>query len=94
MFWWWRDLGDRFYQCQFFPQLPAGIDFGIEGAICYVSDEIRSRLILGFLNSTVVSSLLAATSPTIDYGEGAIGRVPVHQGLFSSNIDHLVDEVR
>ena len=70
---------------------PPGSISESKGAICYVSDGIRSRLILGFLNSSVASSLLAATSPTIDYGEGAIGRLPVHQGLFSSNIDHLVE---
>ena len=74
-----------------FRSCPPGSISESKGAICYVSDEIRSRLILGFLNSTVVSSLLAATSPTIDYGEGAIGRLPVHQGLFSSNIDYLVE---
>ena len=75
-----------------FRSCPPGSISESSGAICYVSDEIRSQLILGFLNSAVASSLLAATSPTFDYGEGAIGRVPVHQGLFSSNVDHLVDE--
>jgi len=39
--------------------------------------------LLGFLNSSVASSLLAALSPTIDYGEGSVAKLPVVERLLS-----------
>jgi hypothetical protein len=60
---------------------PAGTVSESKGAVCYVSDPQRAAFLLGFLNSSVASALLAALSPTIDYGEGSVAKLPIDQGL-------------
>ncbi|BBX47677.1 BREX-1 system adenine-specific DNA-methyltransferase PglX [Mycobacterium cookii] len=68
---------------------PIGFISESKGAICYVPDRRQLLCILGLLNSSVTAALLEATSPTMDYGEGAIGRLPVIDGIFATNIYEL-----
>ena len=56
---------------------PLGFVSESKGAICYTNSDSRSEELLAILNSTVMATLLAATSPTLDYGEGAVGRLPM-----------------
>lgn len=62
---------------------PSGRISESKGAVCYVSDPQRAEFLLGFLNSSVASVLLAALSPTIDYGEGSVAKLPVHERLLN-----------
>jgi hypothetical protein len=64
--------------------LPEYSAFESKGSTIPASDPTLRIALLGFLNSKVVEGLMSATSPTMDYGEGAVGRLPV---LFSK-IDH------
>jgi hypothetical protein len=57
---------------------------------CYPEHKLI-RTILGFLNSSICRSLLAAINPTINYQVGDIERLPVPAGS-SPTIDKLVSE--
>ncbi len=56
--------------------LPIGFVFESKGSTCIVIDRAGMPTILAFLNSSVVNQIIKAISPTIDYGEGAIGKLP------------------
>lgn len=56
---------------------PNGSIFESKGSMCFANDETDLPYIIGLLNSTVVSELLLALSPTLDYHEGPLSRVPV-----------------
>ena len=60
---------------------PAGTFSESKGAVCYVDDPLIANFLLGFLNSSVASDLLAALSPTIDYGEGSVAKLPIDERL-------------
>ena len=55
---------------------PAGFISETKGSICYAEPR-RAKWVLGLGNSPVMASFLAALSPTLDYHEGPVGRVPV-----------------
>lgn len=54
---------------------PPGSMFETKGAMCFPKDA-SSAEVLGFANSKVVSKLLEALSPTVDFHEGPVGRLP------------------
>jgi type II restriction/modification system DNA methylase subunit YeeA len=57
--------------------LPKGMLFESKGSVCF-SDKEETRLyLLALTNSKVVNSLLLIMSPTLDYHEGPMSRVPV-----------------
>lgn len=55
---------------------PAGFLFESKGSVCFFNDEDELLYILGMLNSKVADEMLLILSPTIDYHEGPIGRIP------------------
>ncbi|RWM07957.1 BREX-1 system adenine-specific DNA-methyltransferase PglX [Mesorhizobium sp.] len=57
--------------------LPRHFAFESKGSASPSSDEVIAFKVLGFLNSAVVDKLISALSPTVDYSEGAIGRLPI-----------------
>lgn len=61
-----------------------------KGAIAYAASPALAAAALGFLNSTVSSALLSAISSTIDYGEGAIGKLPFDVSLADGELVDLV----
>jgi len=63
-----------------------------KGAIAYASNEETILAALGLLNSTVSSALLGAISPTVDYGEGAIAKLPFSKDLINRQLASLVSE--
>ena len=76
--------------------LPEYAAFESKGSTIPESDPTVQTALLGFLNSSVVNEFMKAISPTMDYGEGAVGRLPV---LFtkighSSDIDTMVKIAR
>lgn len=71
---------------------PPGSISESKGAIAYSSDESKSLAALGLLNSSVSAALLAAISPTVDYGEGAIGKLPFSHDLLDVELTDVVRE--
>ena len=75
---------------------PVGTLFESKGSVCFPNDESLLPYYLGFLNSTCVQELQRILSPTLDYHEGPLGRIPVKStneetqlvvsGLTTSNI--------
>ena len=51
--------------------------FESKGAMCFPNDTNALPLVLGLLNSCVTNELLKIFSPTLDYHEGPMGRLPV-----------------
>jgi hypothetical protein len=70
---------------------PVGTMSESKGAVCYVSDPRRAAFLLGFLNSSVASVLLAALSPTIDYGEGSVAKLPIDERLLDGPTADLAE---
>lgn len=54
-----------------------GYLFESKGSMCFIKNIDNLLYILGFLNTKVVDSLLLVLSPTIDYHEGPMSRVPI-----------------
>ena len=56
---------------------PPGFLFETKGAMCFCENETDLYSILGYMNSKIVSHLLRATSPTLDFHEGPVGNLPI-----------------
>ncbi len=56
---------------------PKGFLFESKGSGCFANDDSNLPYIIGFLNSKPVKSILLILSPTLDYHEGPLSRVPV-----------------
>jgi type II restriction/modification system DNA methylase subunit YeeA len=50
--------------------------FESKGSVCFPSAETSTYELLSYANSQVVNKFLGAISPTLDYSEGAVGRLP------------------
>lgn len=57
--------------------------FESKGSVCFLKEKQKLHYILAFLNSAVVKELLTILSPTLDYHEGPLGKVPV---IFSQDV--------
>ncbi|WP_157817815.1 BREX-1 system adenine-specific DNA-methyltransferase PglX [Candidatus Thiodictyon syntrophicum] len=57
--------------------VPAGFIFETKGAMCFFDREDILKRVLGFCNSAIVSQILKCISPTLDFHEGPVGKVPV-----------------
>lgn len=56
---------------------PAGYIFETKGSVCFALEENPIQFALALMNTRVVEKALLAISPTLDFHEGPIGRVPV-----------------
>ncbi|MCQ6266317.1 BREX-1 system adenine-specific DNA-methyltransferase PglX [Fictibacillus sp. WQ 8-8] len=54
-----------------------GFVFETKGSMCFPKDYAKLEYILGYLNSKLVSHFIKFLSPTIDYHEGPLGKLPV-----------------
>ena len=50
--------------------------FETKGSVCFPLDEKKNDLILAYLNSPLVNYYLKVYTPTMDYHEGPVGRLP------------------
>ena len=64
--------------------------FESKGSMCYLKDNNNLYYVLGLLNSKVINNLLLILSPTLDYHEGPMGRVPV---IISDEYFNKVEEI-
>jgi type II restriction/modification system DNA methylase subunit YeeA len=58
-------------------RLPKHFAFESKGSASPIQNYGIALSVLGFLNSIVVDRLISALSPTVDYSEGAIGKLPI-----------------
>ncbi|WP_462381960.1 BREX-1 system adenine-specific DNA-methyltransferase PglX [Pseudomonas sp. Marseille-QA0892] len=57
--------------------LPRHFAFESKGSASPIKDKSEALNVLGLLNTAVVDRLISALSPTVDYSEGAIGKLPI-----------------
>jgi len=70
---------------------PPGFVFETKGSVCFPQFPATWKLPLGLMNSKVVEKMLLALSPTLDFHEGPIGRVPVVEAE-PSRVEGLVSD--
>lgn len=71
---------------------PKGFLFESKGSMCFVNDTNRLNYILGLLNSKVTAEALSVLSPTLDFHEGPMLKVPVVLIEPHGEIDQRVEE--
>lgn len=70
----WSTLASNNFSMRFSPK---GSVFESKGSMCFANDHDDLLYIIGFLNTKVVNSLLMVLSPTLDYHEGPLSKVPI-----------------
>lgn len=70
----WSTISSSEFSLRYSPQ---GSLFETKGAMIFFDDLTKTKAVLGLLNTKITSHLLKATSPTLDFHEGPIGRLPV-----------------
>lgn len=65
--------------------------FETKGSVCFPEDEKKNNIIMGYLNSPLVSAFLQTLAPTLDYHEGPMGRIP-YMNVEDSNISNIVEQ--
>lgn len=58
---------------------PRGFCFESIGSVCFASSESMSYGLMALINSSVSNEFLKALAPTIDFGEGALEKIPVKE---------------
>ena len=72
---------------------PEGFIFETKGSMCFSDGSMNIKYILGLLNSKVAEVALEILSPTLDFHEGPMSRVPVmYSTSYYEKIIRLVDE--
>lgn len=69
---------------------PEGHLFESKGSVCFFKDNNNLHYILGLMNTKIVKNLLLVLSPTLDYHEGPLGRVPI---IIDDNIKETVESL-
>lgn len=70
----WSTISSGDFALRFSPQ---GFLFETKGAMIFFEDPTLTKSVLGILNTKITGHLLKATSPTLDFHEGPIGRLPI-----------------
>ena len=70
----WSSMTSKSLSVRFSPE---GYIFESKGSMCFIKNEKNIYYILGLLNSKVINCLLLILSPTLDYHEGPMGKLPV-----------------
>jgi type II restriction/modification system DNA methylase subunit YeeA len=64
---------------------PVGSVFETKGGMCFCEDSSLLWPVLGYMNTKIVEYFLKAISPTLDFHEGPLGRLPVIVNRESTN---------
>ena len=56
---------------------PEGRLFETKGSVCFANKKEDLFYLLGLMNTPIVAMVLSVLSPTLDYHEGPVGRIPV-----------------
>ncbi|MEZ8167030.1 MULTISPECIES: BREX-1 system adenine-specific DNA-methyltransferase PglX [unclassified Vibrio] len=66
--------------------------FETKGAMCFPINHATLLNVLGYANSKLVNHFLLATSPTLDFHEGPVGRLPyIDSASVAGNTKRLID---
>ncbi len=57
--------------------LPEGMIFESKGSVCFSDEEEQRLFLLALTNTHVIAELLLSVSPTLDYHEGPMSRLPI-----------------
>ncbi|WP_312433279.1 BREX-1 system adenine-specific DNA-methyltransferase PglX [Lacrimispora sp.] len=72
---------------------PKGFVFETKGSVCFPQNYNNLNYLLGLLNSHIVEKLLLVLSPTLDYHEGPLGKVPVIiNSHLKPDIENIVEQ--
>ena len=71
---------------------PKGFLFESKGSVCFMKNEDNLWYILGLMNTEIVSNVLSVLSPTLDYHEGPISRVPIIVSEQKEQIEIIVKQ--
>lgn len=55
---------------------PVGHMFETKGAVCFADNKEQLYYLIGLMNIPIVSYVLSVLSPTLDFHEGPLGKVP------------------
>ena len=69
---------------------PQGFVFESKGSMCYSKGVVDIKYLMGLLNSKVASYALQVLSPTLDFHEGPMAKVPV---IISDNCTQIINLV-
>lgn len=83
----WSTLSSSSFSMRYSPK---GFIFESKGSVCFANDDGYLNYIIGFLNTIIVKELLLVLSPTLDYHEGPLSRVPV---IVSDKLKETVDDI-
>ena len=62
-----------------------------KGAALLPHDALQSSYLLGLMNSSVINEMQTFISPTLDYHEGPLGKLPVNYAVTKvAEINYLV----
>ena len=70
----WSTLSSSFLSMRY---TPPGFIFETKGAMCFHDSKAGLLALLGYTNSALVRQFIEVVSPTIDYHEGPVGKLPV-----------------
>jgi len=56
---------------------PTGTMFETKGSVCFVKNGMTNYYLIALLNTPVARKIMEALSPTLDFHEGPMGKVPV-----------------
>ena len=72
---------------------PKGFMFESKGSVCFVNENNLLNYVIGFLNCKIVNQLLLVLSPTLDYHEGPLSKIPIIKNhVKETNIDTIVSD--
>ena len=85
----WSSLGGQALSMRYSPQ---GFLFESKGSVCFLKDPNNLKYLLGLTNTKVIDCMLLILSPTLDYHEGPMSRVPmILNKNEKENVDNLVE---
>lgn len=70
----------------------AGAIFDAKGSLLLLRKEEEQLRLLGYLNSSLAGRIVATLSPTLDFSQGPVGRIPVPEGVLRE--DDVDDAIR
>ena len=72
---------------------PVGHMFETKGSVCFPNNEEELFYLLGLTNTPIVSIILSVLSPTLDFHEGPLGKVPtILDCNYMNKVSNVVEE--
>lgn len=85
----WSAISSGAFAMRYYPE---GFIANAKGPGCFASNSGTLEYVLALMNSSTVQTFLRIVSPTLDYSQGPIGRIPVRLEKDDSQIQGLVEQ--